>query len=42
MNEHLDDIHVKSVPIEKAPDKATYVDITFKAGVPVALDGVEM
>ena len=41
-NEHLDDIHVKSVPIEKAPDKATYVDITFKAGVPVALDGVEM
>ena len=41
-NEHLDDIHVKSVPIETAPDKATYVDITFKAGVPVALDGVEM
>lgn len=41
-NEHLDDIHVKSVPIEAAPDKATYVEITFEKGIPVALDGVKM
>ncbi len=41
-NEHLDDIHVLSVPIEKAPDAASYVEIHFEKGVPVALDGVEM
>ncbi|MCR5482522.1 MAG: argininosuccinate synthase [Clostridia bacterium] len=38
-NEHLDDIHVLSVPAEKAPDKPTYVEIEFEKGVPVAVDG---
>ncbi len=41
-NEHLDDIHVMSVPVEKAPDKPTFVEITFEKGCPVALDGKEM
>jgi len=38
-NEHFDDIHVMSVPIEKAPDQATYIEINFEKGVPVALNG---
>lgn len=41
-NEHLDNIHVMSVPPEKAPDKATYVEIDFEQGVPVGLDGEKM
>ena len=41
-NEHYDTIHVLSVPPEKAPDKVTYVDIDFEAGVPVGLDGEKM
>lgn len=41
-NEHLDNIHVMSVPPEKAPDKATYVEIDFEQGIPVALDGEKM
>ena len=41
-NEHLDTIHVLSVPPEKAPDKPTYVDIDFEQGIPVALDGKKM
>lgn len=41
-NEHLDSIHVMSVPPEKAPDFATYVEIDFEAGIPVAIDGVAM
>ena len=41
-NEHLDDIHVMSVPVEKAPDKPTFVEITFEKGCPVALDDKEM
>ena len=41
-NEHLDDIHVLSVPIEKAPDAATYVEIHFENGVPTALNGKTM
>lgn len=38
-NEHLDDIYVMSVPPEKAPDKATFINIEFEKGVPVGLDG---
>lgn len=38
-NEHMDDIHVMSVPPEKAPDNATYVEIDFERGIPVAVDG---
>lgn len=41
-NEHLDDIHVMSVTPEQAPDEATYVEITFDHGCPVALDGRDM
>jgi len=41
-NEHLDDIHVISVPIEKAPDEPTYVEIGFEKGVPVSVDGKAM
>jgi len=38
-NEHLDDIHVMSVPPEKAKDTPTYVEIGFEQGIPVSLDG---
>ncbi|MDR1245768.1 MAG: argininosuccinate synthase [Clostridiales Family XIII bacterium] len=38
-NEHLDDIHVMSVPIEKAPDKPSYIEIDFEKGIPVGLNG---
>jgi argininosuccinate synthase len=41
-NEHLDDIHVMSVPIEQAPDEPAYVEIGFEAGVPVAVDGEKL
>jgi argininosuccinate synthase len=40
--EHLDDIHVYSVPVEQAPDKPAFVEIGFEAGVPVSLDGKRM
>lgn len=38
-NEHYDSIHVLSVPIEKAPDEPTYVDIDFENGIPVGING---
>lgn len=38
-NEHMNDIHVMSSTPEQAPDKPTYVEITFDKGCPVALDG---
>ncbi|MBN7772936.1 argininosuccinate synthase [Clostridium aminobutyricum] len=41
-NEHKDDIHVLSLPIEKAPDQATYVEIDFEEGIPVAVNGEKM
>jgi argininosuccinate synthase len=41
-NIHMDDIHVMSVTPEQAPDKATFVDIEFEKGIPVALDGEKM
>lgn len=41
-NEHYDTIHVLSVPPEKAPDTATYVDIDFEAGIPVGINGKKM
>lgn len=41
-NEHLDDIHILSVPFEQAPDKVTTIEITFEKGVPIAIDGQEM
>lgn len=38
-NEHLDDIHVLSVPPEKAPDTPTYVEIGFEKGEPISVNG---
>lgn len=38
-NEPLDTCLVMSVPPEKAPDKPQYVEIEFKKGIPVALNG---
>jgi argininosuccinate synthase len=41
-NEHLDDIHVMSRPIEQAPDSPAFVEIGFESGVPVSLDGEKL
>lgn len=41
-NEHEDDIHILSVPIEKAPERPDYVEIGFEKGIPTALDGEKM
>lgn len=40
--ESPEDIFVMSVSPENAPDRATYVEITFEKGTPVAVDGEEM
>lgn len=37
-----EDMFVLSVSPEKAPDKATYIEIDYEAGNPVAVDGVKM
>ncbi len=37
-----EDMYVLSVSPEKAPDKATYVEIGFEKGVPVSVDGKKM
>ncbi len=41
-NEPRDDLWVMSVPVSKAPSRPAYVQIDFKSGVPVALDGVRL
>lgn len=41
-NEHLDDIHVLSVPVEQAPDRPLIVEIGFEKGIPVSVNGEEM
>jgi argininosuccinate synthase len=41
-NEHKDDIHVLSKTPEAAPDKPTYVTITFDKGIPVAVDNEKL
>lgn len=41
-NEHKDDIHVLSVPVEQAPDNPAYVEIGFEQGIPVAVNGEKM
>lgn len=38
-NEHLDNIHVMSLPPEKAKDNPTYLEIGFEKGIPVTIDG---
>jgi len=41
-NTPRDDLWMISVPVSKAPARPAYVQIDFKAGVPVALDGVRL
>jgi len=41
-NEHKDDIHVLSKTPEAAPNKPTYVTITFVKGIPVAVNNEEL
>jgi len=38
-NEPRSDMFLLTVPPEEAPDEATYIEIGFESGVPVALDG---
>jgi len=40
-NEPKQDLCLIITPPEKAPDTATYVEIGFEKGIPVAIDGVE-
>ena len=37
-----EDMFLRSVSPEKAPDKATYIEIEFKKGDPIAIDGVKL
>lgn len=39
MQEPRDEMYMLAVPPEKAPDAATYLDIDYEAGVPVAING---
>jgi argininosuccinate synthase len=41
-NEPLDRMLVMSVPIEKAPNRSTYVEIGFEKGTPVSLNGKKL
>lgn len=41
-NEPSEDMFQLSVSPEKAPDEPTYIELEFKQGTPVALDGVEL
>ncbi len=41
-NEPKDELWVISVPVSKAPAKPAYVQVDFKSGLPVALDGVRL
>ena len=38
-NEHSSEMYKMTTPPEKAPDKPTYVEIGFKKGIPVSLNG---
>jgi len=41
-NEPKDRMLMLSVPIEKAPNRAAYIEVNFEAGVPVGLNGKKM
>ena len=41
-NEPKDSLWVMSVPVSKAPNKPTYVEVEFKAGKPIAVNGKRM
>ena len=40
--ESTSDMYTMAVPIEKAPDKAEYVEVTYEAGNPVAINGKKL
>jgi argininosuccinate synthase len=40
--EPFEDMYTRSVSPEKAPDKATYIEVEFEAGDPIAIDGVRL
>ena len=41
-NEPKEDVYMVTKTPEQAPDKATYVEISFEKGLPVAIDGEKM
>jgi argininosuccinate synthase len=41
-SEPRDEMLVLSVPVEKAPNRATYVEVDYEAGIPVGLNGKRM
>mgnify|MGYP001009143602 CR=1 FL=1 len=41
-NEPKDDLYLLGVSPEKAPDKATYIQLDFEQGIPVAVDGQKL
>lgn len=41
-NEPKDDVYLVTKTPEQAPDKATYVEIEFEKGIPVAIDGTKL
>lgn len=41
-NEPQDDVYMVTTTPEKAPDKPTYVEVTFEKGIPVAVDGEKL
>jgi argininosuccinate synthase len=41
-NEPKEEMYVLSVSPEKAPDKPTYIEVHFEAGIPVGLNGIRM
>lgn len=40
--ESTEDMYTLAVPVEKAPDKATYIEIDYETGNPVAINGKRM
>ena len=36
------DMYTMSLPVEKAPDKPAYIEITFKSGNPVAINNKKL
>jgi argininosuccinate synthase len=42
LNEPKDDLLMICTPLSKAPDKAEYVDIDFKKGIPVKINGTAL
>lgn len=41
-NEPKDDVYMVTTTPEKAPDQATYVEVAFEKGIPVAVDGEKL